>query len=338
MAPELLSEVGLVYADTDTPGFSRRRAGRGFSYLTPDGSLVRDPKIRKRLSSLALPPAWVDAWYCPDPRGHIQALASDDRKRRQYLYHADWRRWRDQAKFAKLADFIEAVPTIRAEAKAALASANPVERAIAAVVTLLDKGALRIGSERYAKANKAFGATTLRKRHVETDKASLTLDFTAKGGKQRDIVLRDPRLATAIASLEDLPGQRLFDIEDEDGNARSIGSSAVNAWLARVGGEDMTAKDFRTLAGSVSAFNALVEEDVGDTKRARDAALKGAYTAASQRFGNTVTVAKASYVHPGIAECWADGALKRIRGRAKRMASKATVPERAVQIIAREIG
>ena len=148
MTAESLSEVGLVWADTDTPGFSRRRAGRGFSYLAPDGSLVRDPNVRKRLSSLALPPAWVDAWYCPDPRGHIQALASDDRKRRQYLYHPEWRIWRDQAKFAKLADFIDAVPTIRAEARAALASDDTVERAVAVVVTLLDKGALRIGSER----------------------------------------------------------------------------------------------------------------------------------------------------------------------------------------------
>ena len=331
-----LDEVGLVWADTDAPGYTRRRAGRGWSYLTPDGSLIKDPALRERLSSLALPPAWVDAWYCTDPRGHIQALASDDRARRQYLYHPDWRDWRDRAKFAHLADFIETLPTIRTEARAALGSDDAVESAIGVIVTLLDKGALRVGSERYAKANKAFGATTLRKRHVETGEAGLSLDFTAKGGKQRAVFLRDRRLADAVGRLDDLPGQRLFDIEDSSGTARSIKSTAVNDWLSRVAGDDVTAKDFRTLAGSVAAFDALVETAVGDTKRERDAALKAAYTASAQRLGNTVTVAKNSYVHPGIAAQWQEGNLKRIRGRAKRMALKASLPERAVQIIARE--
>jgi len=285
-------------------------------------------------SSLALPPAWVDAWYCTDPRGHIQALASDDRERRQYLYHPDWRVWRDRAKFAHLHDFIEVLPTIRRTARAALTSDDPVESAIGVIVAMLDKGALRIGSERYAKANKAFGASTLRKRHVDATDTALSIDFTAKGGKQREVLLRDERLARAVARLEDLPGQRLFDIEDSAGNPRSIGSSAVNDWLSRVAGEDVTAKDFRTLAGSVAAFDALVDAPVGETKRARDAVLKSAYTAAAERLGNTVTVAKASYVHPAIPERWEAGELKRIRGRAKRMSSQAKVSERSVQIVA----
>ena len=333
---KISDEAGLVWSDTEAPGFSRRRCGKGFTYLAPDGATVRDPKIRTRLAALALPPAWVDAWYCPNPRGHIQALASDDRQRRQYLYHPDWRIWRDREKFAKLAEFIETLPILRAKAQAAMASDDPVERAIGVVVTLLDKGALRVGSERYARDNRAYGATTLRKRHVETGNDRLILDFTAKGGKQRDVVLRDARLSVAISELQDLPGQRLFDIKDVTGEPRSIDSTTINRWMSRMTGEEVTAKDFRTLAGSVAAFNSLVDFEVKETKRDRDAALKSAYTAASKRLGNTVTIAKKSYVHPAIAEQWRQGALKKIRGRARRMALKVPVSERAVQVIARD--
>ena len=336
MPPPGLEKAGLVWADTEAPGYGRRRQGRGFSYLEPDGELVRDEDIRARLASLALPPAWVDEWYCLDPRRHIQALASDDRERRQYIYHPDWRAWRDRQKFAELADFVEALPEIRAAARRALSSGDAVERALGAIVTLLDKGAMRVGSERYAEENDAYGATSLRKRHVETEGGKLRLRYEGKGGKARDVAIRDKRLAEAVAMLEDLPGQRLFDVEDEGGELRRIDSDSVNRWLARIAGEGISAKDFRTLAGSVAALDALVDVDPGDTKRARDAALKTAYESAAERLGNTVTVAKTSYIHPAIAEVWAEGDLRRLMGRAKRMGLKVGVSERAVAALARD--
>ena len=336
MEATAIREAGLIWAQTDAPGFSRRRRGRGWSYLDPAGERVGDEAVRARLDGLAVPPAWRDAWYCLDARGHIQATATDDRERRQYVYHADWRAWRDRTKFAELAGFVEALPAIRRAWRKGLEAEGVVDRAIACVVALLDRGALRIGSERYAKENGSFGATTLRKRHVEADGRTLRVAFRAKAGKWRDVAIRDPRLAKTVRALGELPGQRLFDLEDEEGGRVALSSGQVNRWLQAVTGETVTAKDFRTLAGTVAAFEALLPLEPGETRRARDAALKQAWEAAAERLGNTPTVARTAYVHPALAERWAEGQLGRLRGRARRMKLRVPLSERAVALLARD--
>jgi DNA topoisomerase-1 len=245
-------EAGLRYVSDAMPGIRRRRAGRGFTYAGTDGRRLTDRRVLARIRALAIPPAWTDVWICPIARGHLQATGRDARGRKQYRYHARWREVRDEAKYGRMVAFGQALPRIRRRVEADLALPGlPRERVLAAVVRLLEKTAVRVGNEEYARENRSFGLTTLRNRHAEVGTSRIRFRFRGKGGKETEVELNDRRLARIVARCQELPGQALFTYLDEDGEPRTVDSADVNEYLREISGEEFTAKDFRTWAGTV---------------------------------------------------------------------------------------
>ena len=251
-------EAGLRYSTDSRPGWTRHRAGRGFSYRDTDGSTIRDAETIARIRALAIPPAWTDVWICPWPNGHLQATGRDARGRKQYRYHARWRARRDTDKFDRMLAFAKALPRIRKRCDADLARRGlPREKVLAAVVRLLELTLIRVGNDEYARLNRSFGLTTLRDRHVRVERSAIRFRFRGKSGKQHEVGLRDRRLARVVRTCQELPGQELFQYVDEDGLVRDVTSDDVNDYLRQVGGGAFTAKDFRTWAGTVLAYRAL---------------------------------------------------------------------------------
>jgi DNA topoisomerase-1 len=287
----------LVYVDDDLPGITRRRAGKGWAYYDVSGALIRDPAERARLSAVALPPAYTDAWFCPAPNGHILATGYDDAGRKQYRYHPDFRRHRESAKYDACAAFGKRLPLVRKRVEADIAQgAVTRERALAAVVRLLDLSAIRIGNEHYARTNASYGATTLRADHAEVGRRRLVLHFVGKGGKAHDLAVEDPELAAAVRRMEDLAEEgedHLFRYEDEDGEVRPVTSADVNAYLRDTMGEDFSAKHFRTFHASSLAFERLAT-GTGHVK------LSEMLEHVAEALGNTPAIARSSYVHPAV--------------------------------------
>jgi DNA topoisomerase-1 len=301
-------EAGLRYVDDSGPGIRRKRAGRGFSYLDPDGKPIHDPDLLNRIKSLAIPPAWTDVWICPSPRGHIQATGRDARRRKQYRYHPKWRETRDETKYGRTIAFGRALPAIRARVERDMAQPGlPREKVLATVVKLLETTLIRVGNEEYARQNRSFGLTTLRDRHVKVDGSTLRFRFRAKSGKEHEITLRDRRLARLVKRCQDVPGQVLFQYLDADGERRTVESADVNAYLREITGEEFTAKDFRTWAGTVLAATALRELEAFDSDAQAKKNVVRAIEAVAQRLGNTPSVCRACYVHPAIIDAYFEG-------------------------------
>lgn len=305
-SPDQQAEVvGLTYVDVDEPGIRRVRRGRGFSYVTPDGTTLQGEE-RERVEALAIPPAWEDVWICRDRRGHIQATGVDAAGRKQYRYHPRWRPVRDATKFHRMGDFAEGLPRIRDEVDADLRRHGFDRRKmIALVVALLDETLIRIGTERYARTNGAHGLTTLEGDHVEVSGTTIRFAFPGKSGQERQLELRHRRLARQLLRCEEIPGQRLFAYEDADG-WREVDSGAVNRYLREAADEDLTGKDFRTWGASVVAADRLHELGRTDDP---DAAVLEAIDAAAERLGNTRAVARASYVDPRVTKAYRFGKL-----------------------------
>ncbi len=317
------SPPSIRFADVSAPGFTRRRVGRGWCFLGPDGEIVRCAQTRARLLAVGLPPAYRDAWYCADPDGHIQAVGIDARGRRQYRYHPAFRDARESRKFGALAAFGAALPTLRAQMTRDLAQrALCADRVVAAVVRLMDLGQLRVGNERYARANRSFGATTLRRRHAALEGRTVMLRFRAKGGIERRVRLSDPALAAVVRRCQDLPGQRLFAFEGEDGALHAVTSGHVNDWLRTHGGAELSAKNFRTWWGSVIALAHL--------KANSGATLTSMLHEVSERLGNTPAVARRSYVHPAVIAVARGELAMPTRGRGPRRLSP---PERLLMAL-----
>jgi DNA topoisomerase-1 len=284
----------LIYYPDDRPGIARRRAGRGWSYRAPDGTTIDDPEERARIEALAVPPAYADVWISPRSRGHLQATGYDDRARKQYRYHPDWAAWRAATKFAGLAAFGESLPRLRRRIAGALGDeAGERDVAIAALLRLIDRTSMRIGSEAYRTENGTEGATTLRRRNLRLDEGRVRLDWTAKGGRRVRRQISDRTLARALHALADLPGAPLFEWLDGD-VPRQVQADQVNAWLQEATGlDDATAKTFRTWNGSVAALGAA--RDAGP-----DVTVKVMSEAAASVLHNTPAIARASYVHPDV--------------------------------------
>jgi DNA topoisomerase-1 len=301
--------AGLRYVRPDDPGIRRRRAGRGFTYLDPNGRRVRSRATLDRLRAIAIPPAWVDVWICPRPEGHIQATGRDARGRLQYRYHPEFRARRDDGKFDRLIRFGERLPRIRRQVRQDLARRDlPREKVLAAVVSLLESTRLRVGGAEYARLNRSFGVSTLRQRHAEVTGSTIRFRFRGKGGRAEERRLVDRRLAAVVRRCQDLPGQALFQYETEDGETRGISSEDVNDYIREAAGSDeLSAKDFRTWTATLHAFRAL-QEAVSEGAPAEDAApgppSKRAVTEAiaetAEALGNTATVTRNSYVHPAV--------------------------------------
>lgn len=283
------------YVDNFANGFTRRRRGTGWEYATLTGKRVTTPAVIERLNAIALPPAYRDAWYCKSGSGHILATGVDDRGRRQYRYHPNFRARQEDYKYERCKAFADALPDIRARIEIDLARRDlSFERVAAAVVRLLDLGKVRVGNQSYARANKSFGATTLKSRHVAVKGARLMLDYVGKSGKQQRISLEDKRLVALVKRCQDLPGQALFQYDRPGNDRREITSSDINDYLRDCCG-GFTAKDFRTWGASVIAFGVLAE-----TKG--QLSLKMMLEAVAAQLGNTPAIARKSYVHPAIIE------------------------------------
>lgn len=292
--PAAVADAALVFVDDSLPGITRRRCGRGWAYHDAKGQRIKDRDEIDRLNAVALPPAYVEAWFCPAPNGHILATGIDARGRKQYRYHPRFREERESEKFDRTAAFGKALPLIRARVEDDLSRRGLTrERAIASVVRLLDLGRLRVGNETYAKANRSFGATTLRRRHATMNGQRLTLRFKGKSGQAREVTLTDRSLARFVRQMEGLPGQHLFQYLDDEGEARAVTSSDVNQYLRETMGADFSAKDFRTFHGSLIAFSTLAQGPGSLT-------LKTVLAAVSDRLGNTPAVARRSYIHPDV--------------------------------------
>lgn len=288
---------GLIYVSDSEPGIRREKRGRGFCYRMPDGGRVTDPVIKARIASLGLPPAYRDVWICKHENGHLQATGFDARGRKQYRYHNDWQAYRSDDKFRQLISFGRRLPSLRRIVRRHLE--GPISKAetiLAGLVTLLDEEHLRVGNPTYAEQNRTYGATTLLKRHVRIRSDRIELAFTAKGGRRIRRVLRNPRLHRMLEAVADLPGRQLFVWEGPDGTVRPIDSGKLNAYLAKHAGAAMSAKTFRTWAGSVAAYSvARVAVERGERPT-----IRCMCEAAAAALHNTPAICRSSYIHPDI--------------------------------------
>jgi DNA topoisomerase-1 len=307
---EVAEEAGLRYVSDDQPGYTRKAKGDDFEYFDTDGKKIRDEKRLLRIKRIGIPPAYEDVWICPAPNGHIQATGRDARGRKQYRYHERWREVRDENKYERMVVFGKALPKIRRRVNRDLKRRGlPREKVLATVVQLLERTFIRIGNEEYAKENKSFGLTTLRNRHVEVKGAKVRFRFRGKSGKEHDIDTEDRRVAKIIRKLQELPGQEVFQYIDEEGERRHVTSEDVNAYLREVTGEDFTAKDFRTWAGTVMAAMALRAQEAFENKSQAKKNVKAAIGAVAKMLGNTPAVCRKCYVHPAVLEMYLDGNL-----------------------------
>lgn len=289
----------IVHANDSLPGISRRALKRGWAYYLPDGARITDREEIDRLNAVGMPPAYRDCWFCLKPNGHIQATGYDDRGRKQYRYHPEFRAAREAEKYGGCAAFGRALPKLRARIEADLSIRGlRKERTLAAVVRLLDLAKVRVGNEQYAAANKSFGATTLRRRHLDLKGQRMRLRYRAKSGREHDITISDRRLFRFVRAMQDLPGQHLFQYLDEDGVARPISSGDVNAYIADAMGGDFTAKHFRTWGASTVAFETLASGSVS---------LNQMIAPVAEALGNTPAISRKSYVHPGLIELCKSG-------------------------------
>ncbi len=291
-----MPEPEIVYVDDQQPGITRHKVRHGWGYRDSDGKRIADRGTIDRLNAIGLPPAYADAWFCPDPHGHIQATGHDEKGRKQYRYHAAFREAQEAAKYDRCADFGAHLAKLRARVAHDLGLRGLCkEKAVAAVVRLLDLGSIRVGNEQYVQANRSFGATTLRKRHARVKGQTLRLQFRAKSGKLRVLTITDGSLSRFVRKCQDLPGQHLFRWLDEAGEAHPVTSTDVNAYIRAAMAEDFTAKHFRTWGASVLAFRALAE--------ARDPlGLKAMLEPVTEALGNTPAIARKSYVHPALVD------------------------------------
>jgi DNA topoisomerase-1 len=307
--------AGLRYASDATPGICRRRAGRGFSYVEPDGRVVRDKATLARIRSLAIPPAYTDVWISPTANSHVQATGRDARGRKQYRYHPRWREVRDETKFGRMLAFSQALPRLRARLEADLTRPGlPREKVLATVVRLLECTGIRVGNDEYARANQSFGLTTLQDRHVEVSGSTLRFQFRGKSGKTHRVALNDRRLARIVARCQALPGADLFQYLADDGATVSIGSGDVNDYLREITGEDFTAKDFRTWAGTLQAVAALEAIGPAASEREAKSAIVKAIDQVAEQLNNTRAVCRKYYVHPAVLEAYQTSTLHEALG------------------------
>ena len=302
--------AGLRYMTDSGPGVRRRRAGSGWAYVGPDGERITDPDRIAWFDRLAIPPAWTDVWICPIRRGHLQATGRDARGRKQYRYHPRWRDVRDEAKYGRLVEFARALPRIRRRTGRDLRRRGlSREKVLALVVRLLEETLIRVGNDEYARDNRSYGLSTLRDRHVSVRGAEIRFTFRGKGGKEHEIGVRDRRLARLVKQCQEIPGQELFQYYDADGTRVDVTSGDVNDYLREISGDEFTAKDFRTWAGTVAAAMALQEFLEIDDDAGRKKAVVRAIEGVAEQLGNTPSVCRACYVHPEVIERYLDGTM-----------------------------
>jgi DNA topoisomerase-1 len=328
---ESAKAAGLRYVSDSRPGIRRKRVGKHFSYIGRDDKPIRDPDELRRIKQLAIPPAWTDVWICPTPRGHIQATGRDARGRKQYRYHPRWREVRDETKYSRMIAFGQALPQLRQRIERDLALAGlPRKKLLATVVQLLETTLIRVGNTEYARENQSFGLTTMRNRHVDVAGAKLSFRFRGKSGKVHMIALTDRRLARIVKRCRDLPGYELFQYLDEDGQPQTIDAADVNDYLREITGQDFTAKDFRTWAGTLLVALALKEFEPFDSNTQAKKNVVQAIEQVADRLGNTPAICRKCYVHPAVLDSYLEGSLpEALNQRAEHTSADSLHPEEA---------
>ena len=305
---EAAQAAGLRYVTDASPGIRRQRRGRGFAYSRPDGSPLRDRAELDRIRKLVIPPRWTDVWICPSPVGHLQVTARDARGRKQYRYHARYRAIRDETKFERMIEFSEVLPLIRERIERDISLTTlSREKVLATVVWLLERTLIRVGSDEYARDNGSFGLTTLRRRHVEVTGATLRFEFRGKSGVPHSVALTDRRIARIVQRCQELPGQELFQYLDPDGGRQSVDAGDINQYLREIAGRQVTAKDFRTFAGTMLAADALRGIGAFTSEKEANANIVRAIDQVAKRLGNTRAVCRKYYVHPALLEAYLEG-------------------------------
>jgi DNA topoisomerase-1 len=302
--------AGLRYVSDARPGIRRKKAGAGFTYTHVDGCRLSEKDVLKRIKALAIPPAWTDVWICPFADGHIQATGRDAKGRKQYRYHERFREVRESTKYEHVVAFADALPAIRNKVQEHMNLCGlPREKVLATVVHLLETTLIRVGNDEYAEQNNSYGLTTLKNRHVAVDGHEVRFRFTGKSGKQWSLRVKDRRVAKIIKACQELPGQELLQYVDETGNCQDVTSTDVNNYLKEITGQDITAKDFRTWAGTVLAAMALNELKGFDSAAQAKRNLRAAIEKVAGKLGNTPTICRKCYVHPEVLNSYMDGNL-----------------------------
>jgi DNA topoisomerase I len=302
--------AGLRYVSDESPGIRRRRCGRGFTYVDPDGETVRDPEARHRFAALAIPPAWTEVWICPSPKGHVQATGRDDKGRKQYRYHELWRAVSDASKYARLAPFALALPALRRRVRRDLSRDGlDRRRVLATLVRLLERTHARVGNDEYARDNDSYGLTTLEQEHVEVVGDHVHLEFSGKGGKEHVLDVRDPRVAELVRECQEIPGCELFRWTDADGTCHPLDSDDLNAYLREAMAGEFTAKDFRTWAGTVAAVETLCAMEPADGERQAAKNVVAAVKRVAEELRNTPAVTREFYIHPAVLAAYEAGTL-----------------------------
>jgi len=323
-------EAGLQYVDDCHPGYTRKAKKGEFEYFDTQGTKILDEQRLLRIKRLAIPPAWTDVWICPSASGHIQATGRDARRRKQYRYHERWREFRDENKFGRLTDFAQALPKIRRRvAQDMRLPGLPGQKVLATVVRLLERTFIRIGNEEYARANKSFGLTTMKDRHVKVKGPRLRFRFRGKSGRLHEVDLTDRRIAKIVSKCQELPGQDLFQYVSDEGEIRDITSQDVNDYLREITNENFTAKDFRTWAGTVLTAIGLNVQGGFETQKQAKANIKTAICAVAHFLGNTPAICRKCYVHPAIVETYLSRG--QIAGLAEAIGTPENVSLRAVE-------
>jgi DNA topoisomerase I len=331
-------EAGLRFVGDDEPGISRHRFGNAFRYKSSSGAILKDEHTLARIRGLAIPPAWTEVWICSRADGHIQATGRDARGRKQYRYHSDWTRVRDEAKFDRLIEFGKMLPKVRRTISRHMGERGLGRRKVLATVAhLLDTTLVRVGNREYARDNKSYGLTTLQDRHVAFSGSELRIQFRGKTGKEWKLKLSDRRVARIVRSCQELPGQHLFQYEDGDGVIRQISSADVNDYIREITRSEVTAKDFRTWAGTVLAAMALREFGPIDTEASGKRNVSEAIKAVAAQLGNTPAICRKCYVHPEVIAAYLDGKLARLLegapGKALKRAFSALPAEEAATLL-----
>jgi DNA topoisomerase I len=306
-------EAGLRYVSDSMTGIRRIRSGKGFVYKNGTQKKISDPKIIQRIKALAIPPAWTDVWICPLSEGHLQATGRDARKRKQYRYHPRWKEVRDFAKFDRMILFGETLPVVREQVEKDLSLAGlPRDKVLATIVRLLEITLIRVGNDEYAKQNGSYGLTTMRNHHVKIYGTTIQFRFKGKSGIAHNLGIKDRRLASIIQKCQEIPGYELFQYIDENGQPIDVDSSDVNDYLRRISGHDFTAKDFRTWAATVLAGMALkIQSASAEQEKRTKKKMNEAVASVARLLGNTPTVCRKSYIHPGVLDGYMEGTLQK---------------------------
>ena len=331
---ESAKAVGLRYVSDTQPGIRRKKSGKGFTYTGPDGKTIRDSTELARIRSLAVPPAYTDVWICPDPNGHIQATGRDARGRKQYRYHPKWREVRDETKFGRMLAFSEALPKMRGRLERDLIRPGlSREKVLATVVRLLECTRMRVGNDEYTKANRSYGLTTLQDRHVEISGSNLRFEFRGKSGKTHKVRLSDRRLARIVQRCQALPGEDLFQYIDDEEVRQTIGSGDVNDYIREISGQEFTAKDFRTWAGTLLAAAALSEFGEWSTQRQAKSNVIRAIDQVAEQLNNTRAVCRKYYVHPAVFDSYLAGTMLKALQNGTKPSVKGDLADEEVSVV-----